>query len=159
MVQHPERKPVNFIHLAWVLSSFLLVTHFWWWEINIAIVSHWSFWRYLFLIFYSSLFYFLCVLLFPDEMGEHAEYGAYFMAERKWIFGVLALISSAGVYDTLLKGTGHFAALGLEYPIGTAIYVVLCLVAMRTAHERFHQAFVILNLVYQVSWMFRMYRF
>ncbi len=159
MVQHPELKPVYPVHVAWVASSFLLVVHFWWWEINVATIAHWTFPPYLFLISYSCLFYFLCVLLFPDHPGPHQDYRTYFHAERRWIFGVLALISAAGVVDSLLKGSSHLATLGVEYQISTLIYLGLCVGAMFTANETYHSLFVGLNLVYQLSWMFRMYDF
>lgn len=159
MVQHPERKPVYFVHLAWVVSSFLLVVHFWWGEVNIVIITHWNFARYFFLISYSCLFYFLCVLLFPDELGEHTEYRAYYLAERKWIFGVLAVITFADVFDTLLKGTGHLADLGPEYLVSTFVRLAAYLVAMFVRNERYHAALVTANLIYQASWMLRVYNF
>lgn len=35
--------------------------------------------------------------------------------------------------------------------------MVLCLVAMRTRSEAFHRAFVAASLVYQLSWIYRLY--
>lgn len=49
------------------------------------------------------------------------------------------------------------AAKGYEYPIRTATYVALCLVAALTANARFHAAFAVLSLTYQVSWILRLY--
>ena len=159
IVRHPEQRSIYPVHLAWVFSSFLLVVHFWWWEVNIVAIEHWSFPPYLFLIVYASLFYFLGQLLFPDSTEPYPDYRAYFHAERKWLFGLLAVISTADLVDTWLKGSAHFASLGPEYPAATAIYTGLCLVAMFTENERFHRAFITLNLVYQVSWMLRRYDF
>lgn len=159
VVQHPEFRPVYPVHLAWVASTFLFVVHFWWWEINIATITHWTFPLYLFLISYSSLFYFLCVLIFPDALGPHVDYRAYFHAERKWIFGLLAVIFVVDVFDALVKGRPHLASLGGEYQVATIARIALCFVAMHTASERFHRTFVAANLIYQISWMFRRYDF
>lgn len=159
IVQHPERGPIYPVHLAWIASTFLLVVHFWWWQVNIARIERWTFAPYLFLITYSSLFYFLSVLLSPDNAAPHPDYRAYFHGERKWIFGLLATISVADVIDSLIKGTSYLAALGLEYQIATVIHIGFCAIAMSTANERFHRVFVAVNLLYQVSWMFRMYEY
>jgi len=159
IVRHPEPRQIYPVHLAWVFSSFLLVVHFWWWEVGIVAIEHWTFPPYLFLIFYAALFYFLCLLLFPDSPDPYPDYRAYFHAERKWLFGLLAVISVADLGDTLLKGSTYFAALGPEYPVATLLYFGLCVVAMRTENERFHRTFVALNLIYQISWMLRRYDF
>lgn len=59
--------------------------------------------------------------------------------------------------DTLLKGEAYFQSLGWEYPTRNIVYIVLCIVAAITANRRFQAAFVILGLVYQITWIFRLY--
>lgn len=159
IVRHQERRPVYPVHLAWVASTFLLVVHFWWWEIGAAAIPHWSFLPYLFLIVYGSMFYFLCLLVFPEKLDPFPDYRAYFHAERKWFFGLLAVIAVADIADTTLKGSSHFVSLGPEYLVATAVHTGLCGVAMFTENERFHRSFVTLNLLYQISWMLRRYNF
>jgi hypothetical protein len=159
MVQQPEFRPAYPVHLAWVASSFLLLVHFWWWEVNLVLISPWTFPSYLFFISFACLFYFLSVLLFPDRLQPFPDFRAYFHAERKWLFGLLALIYAADVVDTSLKGAGYLASLGPEYLVSIAIFIGLCGIAMFTENERFHRAFVALNLVHQVSWMLRRYDF
>ncbi|MGF1611971.1 MAG: hypothetical protein ACFCUQ_21410 [Kiloniellales bacterium] len=51
--------------------------------------------------------------------------------------------------DTIIKGAAYFESLGVEYPIRVAAYIALCLIAMATASQRFHAAFVAVSLVYQ----------
>lgn len=159
IVQHPERRPLYPVHLAWVASTFLLVTRFWWWEVSVATITRWTFAPYFFLIFFASLFYFLCALLFPDAPDPYPDARAYFHGRRKWIFGLLGVIAAADVIDAGLKGTAFLAALGLEYAISTVVYLGLCGIAMATENERFHRFFVALNLVYQISWALRRYEF
>lgn len=157
IVQQPGRQNVYPVHIGWALSTLLLVAHFWWWEARISLISYWTFGRYLFLIFYASLYYFLALLLFPDKMEGYAGYREYFLAKRAWFFGILAVIFCADIFDTLWKGQDYFASLGAEYPIRAAVYVVLCVIAMVVRSERFHALFVIANLGYQISWILRTY--
>ena len=159
VVQHPERRPLYPVQLAWVASTFLLVTRFWWWEVSVVTITRWTFAPYFFLIFFASLFYFLCALLFPDAPDPYPDTRAYFHGRRKWIFGLLAGIAVADVIDAWLKGTAFLAALGPEYAISTVVYLGFCGIAMMTENERFHRLFVALNLVHQVSWALRRYEF
>jgi hypothetical protein len=157
IVQHPHRKTVDAVHLLWVLSVFLSVIHFWWWEFRLA-QQTWTFVVYLFVVFYASLLYSLCALLLPEDMSDYADYRDYFLATRKWFFGLLAVVYLVDVIDTALKGRDYFLSLGPEYPARTLAYVALSLVAMFVAGRRFHIAFVVANLVYQVSFILRYYQ-
>ena len=106
------------------------------------------------MIFYASLFYFLCALLFPDDIKEYAGYEDYFLSRRSWFFGILALTAIADVVDTLFKGVDYFNSFGFEYPAQTIVTIALCLVAMATRSQLFHGAFVAaMDHRISVSWM------
>lgn len=154
-VQHPGRKPPYLVHLIWVASLLLAMLDFWWWEFSLSHLQTWRFETYFFLIAYASLFYFLCALLFPNDLVEYDGYRDYFMSRRKWFFGLLATTYVVDVVDTWIKGADHLAAQGHEYEWRAGIYVLLCLVAARTANPSFHTAFAALSLGYQISWILR----
>jgi hypothetical protein len=61
------------------------------------------------------------------------------------------------VWDTLLKGKEYAVSLGVEYPVRTIAYLVLCLLAIFISNQRFQVVFVALSLLYQVSWILRLY--
>src|SRR5580698_1194823 len=63
-VQHPRREHVSLLHLGWPASLLLWIIHFWWWEFRLSLVPQWTFEKYLFIILYAVLSYFLCTLLF-----------------------------------------------------------------------------------------------
>ena len=90
-------------------------------------------------------------------MRDYASYEDYFYARRAWFFGLLAATYLLDVVDTLIKGEAHFARFALEYLIRTPVLVTLCIVAARTASQRFHTVFVAATLVYQLSWIFRLF--
>jgi hypothetical protein len=156
-VQHPGRQPVYWVHIGWAVAMFQLLTHFWWWEYRLVHVVDWTYLTYAFLIGYIVLFYLLCTLLFPDDIRDYGGYRDYFLSRRKWFFGLMALSYVVDFGDTLVKGRDYFVSLGAEYPFRNLGYIMLCLIAMRTRSERFHRAFVIVALLYEMSWIYRLY--
>jgi hypothetical protein len=157
-VQHPGRDKVYVVHLGWVVAILLLVVNFWWWEFALGRVEIVTFNLFVFVIFYASLFYFLCVLLFPDDMKEYAGFEDYFFSRRKWFFGILALIYLVDVVDTFIKGEAYLRGFGAEYLIATAIRVALCITAMATPNRVFHTGFVLATIAYEFIWIFRHYQ-
>jgi hypothetical protein len=77
--------------------------------------------------------------------------------EKDSIFGILALTFLVDVWDALLKGNEYTPSLGVEYPVRTIAYLVLCLLAIFINNQRFQVAFLPLSLLYQVSWILRLY--
>ena len=61
------------------------------------------------------------------------------------------------VIDTLIKGDAHFERFGNEYLIRTPLLVALCIAAALTTDRRFHAAFVAFTLIYQISWILRLF--
>ncbi|QRM39885.1 hypothetical protein F3X89_08305 [Rhizobium rhizogenes] len=156
-VQAPGKHRVYFVHLGWVLSMFLFIIHFWWWEYRLQSVAEISFGVYLFLICFCCLFYFLCVLLNPPSVKDYGGFEEYFISRRRWFFGLLAVTYAVDLIDTLLKGETYFRSLGWEYPTRNVVYIVLCIIAAITANRRFQAAFVTIGLIYQITWIFRLY--
>jgi len=72
------------------------------------------------------------------------------------LFSLLAATYLLDV-DTLIKGEEHFARFGWEYLVRTPLFVILSLAAMRTDNRRFHTGLVIFTLVYQISWIVRLF--
>ncbi|WP_454853826.1 hypothetical protein [Rhizobium binxianense] len=157
IVQHPAQGKVYAVHLGWVLSMFLFIIHIWWWEYRLQAVPAIHFGIYLFLICFCGLFFLLCALLFPGSLEEYGGYEEYFISRRRWFFGILALTYAVDIMDTAIKGKDHILALGWEYPARNMSYIILCIVAAWTANRRFHAIFVAANLLYQVSFIFRLY--
>lgn len=157
IVQHPTQYPLYPVHLAWTLSVLLMLVHFWWWEFGLFGVGEWTFGIYLFIIFYAVLLFLLAALLFPDSMLDYSSYEDFFISRRAWFFGVMAATYAFDIIDTLIKGEAHFARFGSEYFIRTPILVGLCVTAAITPNRTFQMAFVAATLVYQVSWILRLF--
>lgn len=155
-IQHPNQR-VYPVHLAWAAFMLLYLIHFWWWEYRLAALPQWTFAIFFFVVSFAILLYLLCTLLFPDDLKEYKGYEDYFFSRRKWFFGLLALTFVFDVVDTWIKGAQRFSDLGIEYPIRNAVYIFGCLLAVRSENRRFHAGLITVMLVYQVSWILRLF--
>jgi hypothetical protein len=152
-----REKPLCAAHLLWVGTVLLMAIHFWWFEYGLIRVQPWRFELFIFVLFYAFLFYLMATVLVPDDTGGDADYEAYFMSRRRWFFGLLALTVPVDLIDTLAKGSGYVASLGIEYPLRLIALFGLCVVAGWTRNHRFHLAFAALYLLYYISWILRLY--
>jgi hypothetical protein len=157
IVQHPKQYPLYPVHLLWVASVLLMLVHFWWWQFGLYGIPTWTFGIYLFVLVYAVALFLLCAFLFPEPMQDYKSYEDFFYARRGWFFGLLAATYLLDVIDTLIKGEEHFSRFGQEYLIRTPLFVVLCLIAIKTDDRRFHTGFVAFTLIYQVSWIVRLF--
>jgi hypothetical protein len=126
IIQHPQRKNIYAVHLGWVLFAFLTVVHFWWFEFYLHQLVLWKFEAYLFVIFFASMHFLACSLLFPDSMEGYSGYEDYFMSRRAWFFGIVISIFIFDFLDTAMKGKEHFRSLGAEYPLRNLFLIALC---------------------------------
>ena len=85
----------------------------------------WKFEAYLFVIFFASLHFLACSMLFPDSMEGYSGYEDYFMSRRAWFFGILVSIFICDFLDTAMKGMAHFRTLGAEYPFRNLFLIAL----------------------------------
>ena len=152
-VQHPKREYIYSVHLAWVFFLLLAVVHFWWFEFALVKITRWTFELYFFVICYAALYFFICAILFPDNLDEYPGFKAYFHSRRTWFYGLLAALFAVDMIDSALKGDEHFRALGIEYQIRQACLITMSLIGTRVANDRYHQAFVIIALAAEVWWI------
>jgi len=155
--QHPQRLRVYGVHLLWVAFMLVMLLHFWWWEFALSRVPEWHFGSFAFVVGYSAVLYMLSAILFPDDVREYQGYRDYFMSRRRWFFGLLALVFLLDVVDTRLKGTGYLHGSALEYELRTVLGVAFCVLAAWLKDQRFHWALALGMLVYEVSWILRLY--
>jgi hypothetical protein len=157
IIQHPKHARVYSVHIGWVVYLLLALTHFWWWELFFIELPSWQFETYLFLIAYVIVLFFLSAFLFPESLSDYSGYEDFFISRRKWFFGFFALMMIFDLIDTLIKGKAHLAMLGTEYMVRLGVYLLLCGIAVYTANRRFHKAFVMAAVAYNISWIFRYY--
>ena len=143
--------------MGWVLTLLLFLIHFWWWEFHLIDIVKWTFEAYLLVICYAISFLLLSTILFPDQMEEYNGYKDYFTSRQKWFFGILASTFVLDILDCLLKGSVYTASFGPELPVRNSVYFALCIIAMFVRNQKFQLGFVVCAIIYEISWIFRLY--
>lgn len=156
-IQHPGRARLSSLHLLWTGSILIELIHFWWWQFALFSIAAWTFGVFLFLIAYCVLLYLLAALLFPDNVAEYDGYEGFFLSRRRWFFGLFGMTFLFDIVDTVIKGPEHLARFGFEYAIQIPVALVLCGIAMWTPDKRYQYALVVGHLVYQASWILRLF--
>jgi hypothetical protein len=153
IIQHPQHKNIYAVHLGWVLFAFLSVVHFWWFEFYLHELVLWKFEAYLFVIFFASLHFLACSMLFPDSMEGYSGYEDYFMSRRAWFFGILVSIFICDFLDTAMKGMAHFRTLGAEYPFRNLFLIALFGLGMYVRRQNIQLVVLALALVTQIAFI------
>jgi hypothetical protein len=158
IIQHPRRARLSATHLIWAASIFVTLIHFWWWEFALFTVTQWTFGAFIFLIAYCTALFMLCVLLFPDDIKEYDGYEDFFMSRRAWFFGFFGATVIFDIFDSSLKGWDYLTTFDLEYAIQVPVSLALCGVAIYSKNRRFQLIFAIVQILYQLSWVIRLFR-
>ena len=158
-IQNPQRDQIYGVHLGWVLFLLLSVVHFWWFEFGLSRIEVWTFPIYFFVIGYAILFFFICAILFPDQMQDYSGFAEYFESRKKWFYGFLSSLFVIDVIDTALKGSEYFASLGFLYPYKQASLFAFAIAAIFINDRRYHTGFVVAALIIQVWFILAEFEF
>jgi hypothetical protein len=157
IIEHPTRVRIWWVHLGWVAYMFVNAVFWWWWEYRLRLIGSWTFQLYAFVVGYAFFIYLICAVLFPSEIAPYLGFKDYFMARRRWFFGMLIAWLAVDLLDTWAKGSAYFHSLGLEYPIAQAGLALVCLVGMLSPRERVQVAVLLLVVGYQASRIVRFF--
>ncbi|MBC9031330.1 hypothetical protein IAG41_02900 [Sphingomonas sp. JC676] len=157
IIEQPDRVRVWWVHLGWVGYMFVNAVFWWWWEFRLRLIVSWSFQLYAFVLGYAFLVYLICAVLFPSDVAAFRGYKEYFIARRRWFFGMLIAWLAIDLLDTWAKGSTYFASLGIEYPIAQAGLALVCLLGFLSPRERVQILVLLLVIAYQASRIVRFF--
>ena len=157
IIERPDRVRVWWVHLGWVVYMFVSAVFWWWWEYRLRVITSWSFQLYAFVLAYAFFIYLICAILIPSDISPFQSFRDYFLARRRWFFGMLIAWLAIDVLDTWTKGSAYFQSLGIEYPIAQAGLALLCLAGLLSPRERVQVAVLLLVVTYQTSRIVRFY--
>ena len=157
IIENPSRVRIWWVHLGWAAYMFVSAAFWWWWEFRLRQITNWTFQLYAFVVGYAFFVYLICAILFPSDIRPFSSFKDYFLARRRWFFGMLIAWLAVDVLDTWMKGAAHFASLGIEYPIAQAGLALTCLVGLLSPRERVQVAVLLLVIGYQTSRIYRFY--
>jgi hypothetical protein len=139
---------ISWEQLLWSITILIWTVAFWWFTFVLAEQKEWTFPLFVFLLFYSTLLFFLMALLFPEGMPVDHNYRAQFMRNRVWFFGVLLLFLFVDLIDYLFKLEKDVSIVGhLQYAAFAGPLIVLSLLALRTDNLLFHRIFAVYSLL------------
>ena len=79
----------NWVHFLWVVNTFLWMVFYWWYSFSRVGREEWALASYLLMLPFPVFVYLQCVVLYPHRLDEVTDLGAYFMATRRWFFGLM----------------------------------------------------------------------
>jgi hypothetical protein len=153
LLQSRGRTRAYWVHTLWMLNLLLGVVITWWTQYRWRHASSWTLFLVLWLLVIPVTNYLATVLLFPDEQeGEPIrDWRAHYYSSARLLFSLVALTFAFDVVDTLLKGTDYFRSIGLIYPFTMGMWITLALIAAFVKSQRYHGAFAVFFLVYNVA--------
>ena len=135
---------ISWVQLLWSIVILIWTIAFWWFTFVLAKQPQWTFPLFVFLLFYSTLLFFLMALLFPEGVPANHDYQAQFMQNRVWFFGVMLLFLSVDLIDYIVKHYKDVSIVGhLPYAAFVVPLIVLSLFALRTGNLVFHRVFAV----------------
>ena len=157
IIEHPTRVRIWWVHLGWVLYMIVFAMFWWWFEFRLRLVSSWSLELYSFVLAYAFFIYLICAVLLPSDVAPHAGFKEYFIARRRWFFGMMIGSRAIDFIDTWTKGPAYFKSLGIEYPLAVTYVMSLCAVGMISPRPRVQATVLILIFGYDLTRLARFY--
>jgi hypothetical protein len=157
LIQNPSRARIWWVHLVWVAYMILSIVFWWWWEFNLQHVRVWTFPIYLFVIFYAFYLYLISAVLFPLQLEGFEGYKDYFLARRRWFFGLLIGWSGIDIIDTWIKGPDYFASVGADAFIFNTILALTSIIGMTVRRPAVQAIIAVGQLAYVLFGLLRLF--
>jgi hypothetical protein len=157
LIQNPSRARIWWVHLVWVGYMILSIVFWWWWEFQLQNIAAWTFPIYLFVIFYAFYLYLVCAVLCPLRLEGYEGYKDYFLARRRWFFGLLIGWSAIAVTDTWITGSTSFASHDADTLIFNAVLALTSIVGMEVRRPAVQAILAVGQLVYILMGLLRLF--
>jgi hypothetical protein len=157
LIQNPSRARIWWVHLVWVAYMILSIVFWWWWEFNLQNITTWTFSIYLFVIFYAFYLYLVCAVLFPRPLEGYEGYEDYFLARRRWFFGLLIGWSVIDLIDTWIKGPDYFALAGRDAIIFNVVLALTSIIGMTVRRPSVQAVLAVGQLAYVATGLLRLF--
>ena len=156
---HGAHLRLSWPHATWLLTLFVWMVSFWWWEFRLlALLKSWSLAQYFFIITYAVLLFLLAVLLLPREWAAVEDLNDYFLSKRRWFYPLYLVATCADIVDAWLKGGWpYIKANGVAAYVLWAAALPVCLVGVRSKNVRIHAVMAIVVCVLQLIAVFEVF--
>ena len=150
---------LSWAHATWLLTLFVWMVSFWWWEFRLlALLKSWTLAHYFFIITYAVLLFLLAVLLLPRDWATTDSLDDYFLSKRQWFYPLYLIAIFADIVDAWLKGGWPYLQASGVLVFGYwAAAIPVCLVGVRSKNIRIHTFMAIIICVWQLIAVFEVF--
>jgi hypothetical protein len=156
---HGAALRLSWAHATWLLTLFVWMVSFWWWEFRLlALLKSWTLAHYFFIITYAVLLFLLAVLLLPRDWAATNSLDDYFLSKRRWFYPLYLIATFADIVDAWLKGGWpYIQANGVSAFVYWAAAIPVCIVGVRSKNIRIHTFMAIVICVLQLIAVFEVF--
>jgi len=156
---HGAALRLSWAHATWLLTLFVWMVSFWWWEFRLlTLLKSWTLAHYFFIITYAVLLFLLAVLLLPRDWATTESLDDYFLSKRRWFYPLYLIATFADIIDAWLKGGWpYIKAGGVVVFAYWALAIPVCLVGVRSKNIHIHSFAAIIVCVWQLIAVFEVF--
>jgi hypothetical protein len=153
LLETRRRTPAYWAHSLWMVNTMVTAIIVWWVQYRWRHAEEWSLWLCLWLLVSPITLSFASAVLFPNEIeGEPiTDWRQHYYETRHTFFLLIGAIFPLDLIDSLLKGLPYFVSLGRLYLVSMLTMMTLCGLAAFTRSPRYHGAFAILFLAWNLG--------
>src|SRR5438270_2201514 len=117
VLQVANRPHIYWVHVIWVINTFMEVMLYWWVLYRWHYTTDWTFFLFVWVTIPAVLLYLTSAILFPGELETTGspDWRDYYFKNRRSLFLIFGAIAPLDIFDTFLKGKQHFVDHGVLY--------------------------------------------
>jgi hypothetical protein len=142
------------VHIVWTINVVIYVLSIWWSMYWWKGLGDWSFEWFFFIAGYAIAIFMWAYVLFPAEFAPGVDFNAYFFANRRWFFGIQAVVVLTDIPETIEKDVMHLRPVPSQYVYLVASLLLVTIVGLITDKRRVHAVLCIVWLLIVLGYLF-----
>jgi hypothetical protein len=151
-VRHEIR--IYWVQVVWAVNVVIYVLSVWWSMYWWKGLGDWTFEWFLFVTAYAIAVFIWAYMLVPAEVVAGMDFRAYFLANRRWFFGIQLVVVLTDIPETLQKAAMHLRPVPTQYGLLIACLLLVSVVGIITDNRRVHAALCIAWLLAALAYLF-----
>jgi hypothetical protein len=142
------------VHLVWALNVVVFVLAIWWGMYWWRGLQEWTAEWFFFIASYAVAIFMWGYVLFPAELSAGVNFETYFYLNRRWFFGIGAVVFLMDIPETLRKDVLNLRPVPVVYPYVITGFLVMCGIGFVTANRRVHSVLCLCWLALTLGYLF-----
>ena len=153
MIHDRETIHVYWVHVVWSINVLVLMLAVWWGMFWWSTLEQWSFFQFLYIVFYAITLFLLSGILYPWDQPKNYDFKTHFIRNRGWFFGIQFVGWLIDIPETTMKAGEGLRGLPPVYVGFVSALLLLCATGAITKNLKLHAALCILWSVIVVSYL------